>query len=76
MAMSYSYELQAYVFDAWQELKNAKPTWMIQLSPEAQIALNDLSNQLENKTKKVEQLESLFHNGGTIAQFVKQLEWR
>ena len=73
MAMSYSYELQAYVFDAWQELKNAKPTWMIQLSPEAQIALNDLSNQLENKTKKVEQLESLFHSGGTIAQFVKQL---
>jgi len=73
MAMSYSYELQAYVFDAWQELKNSKPTWMTQLSPEAQIALNDLSNQLENKTKKVEQLESLFHNGGTIAQFVKQL---
>lgn len=73
MAMSYSYELQAYVFDAWQELKNAKPTWMTQLSPEAQIALNDLSNQLDNKTKKVEQLESLFHNGGTIAQFVKQL---
>lgn len=73
MAMSYSYELQAYVFDAWQELKNAKPTWMTQLSPEAQIAINDLSNQLENKTKKVEQLESLFHNGGTIAQFVKQL---
>lgn len=73
MAMSYSYELQAYVFDAWQELKNAKPTWMTQLSPEAQIALNDLSNQLKNKTKKVEQLESLFHNGGTIAQFVKQL---
>ena len=73
MAMSYSYELQAYVFDAWQELKNTKPTWMTQLSPEAQIALNDLSNQLENKTKKVEQLESLFHSGGTIAQFVKQL---
>ncbi|AUR86886.1 coil containing protein [Vibrio phage 1.090.B._10N.286.48.F1] len=73
MAMSYSYELQAYVFDAWQELKNAKPSWMIQLSPEAQIALNDLSNQLEHKTKKVEQLESLFHSGGTIAQFVKQL---
>ena len=73
MAMSYSYELQAYVFDAWQELKSAKPTWMTQLSPEAQIALNDLSNQLENKAKKVEQLESLFHSGGTIAQFVKQL---
>ena len=73
MAMSYSYELQAYVFDAWQDLKNTKPEWMVQLSPEAQIAINDLSNQLENKTKKVEQLESLFHSGGTIAQFVKQL---
>lgn len=73
MAMSYSYELQAYVFDAWQELKNTKPAWMSQLSPEAQIALNDLSNQLESKSKKVEQLERLFHNGGTIAQFVKQL---
>lgn len=74
MAMSYSYELQAHVFDQWQELKNTKPAWMIQLSPEAQIALNDLSNQLEHKTKKVEQLESLFHSGGTIAQFVKQLK--
>lgn len=73
MAMSYSYELQAHVFDAWQELKNAKPSWMIQLSQEAKIALNDLSNQLEHKSKKVEQLESLFHSGGTIAQFVKQL---
>lgn len=29
--------------------------------------------QLELKTKKVEQLESLFHNGGTIAQFAKQM---
>lgn len=74
MAMSYSYELQAYVFDEWQKLKNqAKPKWMMQLSPEATIALNDLSNQLESKTKKVEQLESLFHSGGTIAQFAKQL---
>ena len=73
MAMSYSYELQAHVFDAWQELKSAKPSWMTQLSQEAQIALNDLSNQLEHKSKKVEQLESLFHSGGTIAQFVKQL---
>lgn len=73
MAMSYSYELQAYVFDAWQELKNKKPNWMTQLSQEAQIALNDLSIQLDHKTKKVEQLESLFHSGGTIAQFVKQL---
>ena len=28
---------------------------------------------VEQKTQHIESLESLFHNGGTIAQFVKQL---
>lgn len=71
----YSVILRMKVIKRWKELeeKQDQPSWIAQLSPEAKIALNDLSNQLESKTKKVEQLESLFHNGGTIAQFAKQL---
>lgn len=45
MAMSYSYELQAKVYDEWQLLKNAKPSWLVSLSPEAQIAIADLDRQ-------------------------------
>lgn len=45
MAMSYSYELQAKVYDAWQALKNAKPSWLVSLSPEAQIAIADIDRQ-------------------------------
>lgn len=45
MAMSYSYELQAKVYDAWQSLRNEKPSWLISLSPEAQIAIADLDRQ-------------------------------
>lgn len=53
--------------------KVEQPLWISQLSPEATIMLNDLSSQLEHKTQQVAHLESLFHSGGTISQFVKQL---
>ena len=75
MAMSYSYELQAYVFDAWQELKNKKLASLPDFTNPAEAA-RAWAEQFEISQitqKKVDQLESLFHNGGTIAQFVKQL---
>ncbi len=78
MAMSYSYELQAYVFDQWQQLKNNKPA----LPSVKELALMVIAAEeekekalllVEQKTQHIESLESLFHNGGTVAQFVKQL---
>ncbi|AUR88387.1 hypothetical protein NVP1112O_69 [Vibrio phage 1.112.O._10N.286.46.B11] len=75
MAMSYSYELQAYVFDAWQELKNKKVAALPDFTNPAEAA-RAWAEQFEVSQiaqQKVEQLESLFHSGGTIAQFVKQL---
>ncbi|AUR94778.1 hypothetical protein NVP1198B_68 [Vibrio phage 1.198.B._10N.286.54.F4] len=75
MAMSYSYELQAHVFDAWQELKNKKSASLPDFTNPAEAA-RAWAEQFEISQitqKRVDQLESLFHSGGTIAQFVKQL---
>lgn len=79
MAMSYSYELQAHVFDEWQKLKNQK---QVSLPSTKQLALMVIQAEeekekalllVEKKSQHIESLESLFYNGGTIAQFVKQL---
>ena len=75
MAMSYSYELQAHVFDSWQELKSKKVAALPDFTNPAEAA-RAWAEQFEVRKiaqQKVEQLESLFHSGGTIAQFVKQL---
>lgn len=66
-------EFTAAIVDRWQELENqSQPQIPTNFAEALQLAA-DQARQLEHKTKKVEQLESLFHNGGTIAQFVKQL---
>lgn len=78
MAMSYSYELQAYVFDAWQSDKNK----ITALPSVKELALMVIAAEeekekalllIEEKSHHIEGLESLFHSGGTITQFAKQL---
>lgn len=78
MAMSYSYELQAHVFDQWQVEKNKTPA----LPSVKELALMVIAAEeekekalllVEQKSQHIESLESLFHSGGTIAQFAKQL---
>ena len=78
MAMSYSYELQAHVFDQWQAEKNKTPA----LPSVKELALMVIAAEeekekalllVEQKSQHIESLESLFHSGGTIAQFAKQL---
>lgn len=77
MAMSYSYELQAYVFDEWQKLKG-KNSWIEKLSPEAKIAIEDLSKQIEVKDTEIERLQGVcntvtaqFAHGLTISTLCK-----
>lgn len=72
-------EYTARLVDYWMGTKNSQPVslpstkqlalMVIQAEEEKEAALL----QLESKTQQVAQLESLFHSGGTIAQFVKQL---
>lgn len=78
MAMSYSYELQAYVFDQWQLEKSKTPALpsMKELALMVVAAEEEKEKALlmvEQKSQHIESLESLFHNGGTISQFAKQL---
>ncbi len=79
MAMSYSYELQAHVFDEWQKLKNSKPSWLVSLSPEAQIAIADLDRQrLEAIATKAhindKRTATLMNKASQDAKKIKKLE--
>ncbi len=55
MAMSYSYELQAYVFDAWQESKNDKPLTQLEIMAQSALALVEHEKKLTALEVKTEQ---------------------
>ncbi len=78
----YSAVLRMKVIKRWKELesKSAQP---VSLPSTKQLALMVIQAEeekeqalllVEQKSQHIEQLESLFHSGGTIAQFVKQLK--
>jgi phage regulator Rha-like protein len=76
----YSAILRMKVIKRWKELESKQATTIPQTYAAALLEAGRLAleveqqaRQLEVKTKKVEQLESLFHSGGTIAQFAKQM---
>ena len=81
LAMSYSYELQAKVYDSWKELSlPTQPKWMMQLSPEAKVVLEDLSSQLTQANEEVDRLQGVcntitaqFAIGTTAPVFARQL---
>lgn len=77
----YSAVLRMKVIKRWKELesKSAQP---VSLPSTKQLALMVIQAEeekeqalllVEQKSQHIEKLESLFHSGGTIAQFVKQL---
>jgi hypothetical protein len=80
MAMSYSYDLQAFVYDEWQKLKgNAEPKWLVELSPEAKIAIADLSKQRDEAIKTKAQINdkrtaTLMNKASQDSKRIKKLE--
>lgn len=74
-------EFTAKLVDRWQELEEkSQPNWIAQLSPEAKIAIQDLSNQLDHATQEVDRLQGVcntmaaqFAPGMTAPKFCKQL---
>lgn len=74
-------EFTARLVDRWQELESkSQPSWVAQLSPEATIAIQDLSNQLTVANGEVERLQGVcntitaqFAAGTTAPVFCKQL---
>ncbi|MGB0943654.1 MAG: phage antirepressor KilAC domain-containing protein [Marinomonas sp.] len=80
MAMSYSYELQAKVYDSWQEMKNKQPKLPQTFAEALQLAA-DQAKQLELQAPKVAFVEKLVErttemNSTQIAQkFGKSAIW-
>lgn len=80
MAMSYSYELQAKVFDRMTALesKPAAPADLskleiLQMALESEKACVLLTVQVEAQAKKIDHLENLFKEGMSHVQFCKGL---
>lgn len=80
MAMSYSYELQAKVFDRMSALesKPAAPVDLskleiLQMALESEKARVLLTVQVEAQAKKIDHLENLFKEGMSHVQFCKGL---
>ena len=79
MAMSYSYELQAMVYDYWQALKDNVPDWYKTLSPEATLAIEDLSRQRDEAIKTKAQINdkrtaTLMNKASQDSKRIKKLE--
>lgn len=81
MAMSYSYELQAAVFDHMTELESrlAKPVALPSYAETLRLYADQIERtavlviQNTQQAKKIESLEHLFMAGETPSQFVKRL---
>lgn len=71
----------AAIVDRWQELEDKqKPNWIAQLSPEAKIAIEDMSKQLTIAHEEVDRLQGVcntitaqFAAGMTAPVFCRQL---
>lgn len=55
MAMSYSYELQAYVFDQWQDAKNNKQMTQLEIMAQSALALVEHEKKLTALEAKAEE---------------------
>lgn len=73
-------EFTAALVDRWQELESYQTPQLPQSFAEALQLAADQAKQIEQQTQAIEHhqkhiagLENLFHSGGTIPQFVKQL---
>ena len=70
-------EFTAYIVDEWQKRKI--PQWMIELSPEAQIAISDLSKQRDEAIKTKAQINdkrtaTLMNKASQDAKKIRKLE--
>ena len=70
-------EFTAYIVDEWQKRKT--PQWMIELSPEAQIAISDLSKQRDEAIKTKAQINdkrtaTLMNKASQDSKKIKSLE--
>lgn len=74
MAMSYSYELQAKVYDSWQEMKNNQPKLPQTFAEALQLAA-DQAKQLELAKPKVEFVDRYVESTGlkTFREVCKML---
>lgn len=65
-------EFTAELVDRWQELEgNLNNSWIAKLSPEAKIAIEDLSKQIEVKDTEIERLQGVCNT--VTAQFAPGL---
>jgi phage regulator Rha-like protein len=81
LVTGYDVSRRAKVIDRWLELEvNNQPMWIQQLSPEAKVAIQDLSNQVTAANAEVDRLQGVcntitaqFAKGTTAPVFCRQL---
>lgn len=80
LVAGYNVKLRMAIINRWQELESQQAPKLPQTFSEALQLAADQAKQIEQQTQAIEHqqkhitgLENLFHSGGTIPQFVKQL---
>ena len=80
LVSGYNVKLRMAIIKRWQELESQQDPQLPQSFAEALQLAADQAKHIEQQTQALEHqqnhiagLENLFHSGGTIAQFVKQL---